>query len=391
MRVPGTAIVGVIAAVAVALPAFALQGGGEINVGHSGLGAERIKTVPIAKKSGGKTKVAMSLSPEKVGPVNPGDAIWAGAEIEISVTCLERIPQCVGSLYRYSPQVKAKLVLGPGPDAKSKKNTVPISGIVRKKCSQDLPNRNHHCVLTVEGTRRIAQGDLRCQRCNVNLIVDAYHPAARKGNVLVVGVDDDHGIEQNKGMIQSVVFNPGPPPDVNPSVARRSATGKVPVGSVGGGGPKKVIYSQRVGDLREGEVLIISAKAVQKIGHLPYNVLMQSQMILSEKRGSVKHSGVPGKAASMEGVITAQNGFNCTQGHSGHSDPCVIRKVGVVRMIRDARRRVLAGEGPLVPLFVNLVVQNREILAGRSSRHRPGDFLRIGRKAGFVEVRRYGP
>ena len=69
-------------------------------------------------------------------------------------------------------------------------------------------------------------------------------------------------------------------------------------------------------------------------------------------------------------MITAQNGFNCTQGHSGHSNPCVIRKVGVVKMLSDARTKPKRGEGPFVPLFVNLVVQNREI--GDAARLRAG-------------------
>ena len=87
------------------------------------------------------------------------------------------------------------------------------------RCSQEQPNRNHHCVMTVDGTRQLKAGSLPCARCWVNLVVDAYHPSARRGNVIVVGSDDDGGIEQDKGMINSVVFDPGPIPDV-PRVGR---------------------------------------------------------------------------------------------------------------------------------------------------------------------------
>src|SRR5215207_954928 len=93
----GSALVGTIV---VALPASALQGTNQtIRVAISGLGAERIKAAPIARKSGGKVRVAMSLPSGEVGQINDGDAVWAGAEVEVSVTCLERIPQCVGSSY----------------------------------------------------------------------------------------------------------------------------------------------------------------------------------------------------------------------------------------------------------------------------------------------------
>jgi hypothetical protein len=374
---------------AVALPALALQGDNQVvRPALSGLGAERIKTVPIAKKSGGKPRVAMSLSPAKVGNVGAGDAIWAGAEIELSVTCLEAMPQCVGSRYRYSPHIKARLVLASSANGTGK-NTTPITKAAHMRCSQEQPNRNHHCVMTVDGSRQLKADSLSCGRCWVNLVIDAYHHSARGGNVIVVGSDDDHGIEQDKGMINSVVFDPGPVPDVRRVVESRSTTGHVPIGGRGGNGPRKVIFSRRVDELRAGEVLVVKAKAIQKIGHLPHHVLMQSQLILSQQRTSTKHAGIPGQSASHEGVITAQNGFNCTQGHSGHSNPCVIRKVGVVKMLRDARTKPKRGEGPFVPLFVNLVVQNREI--GDAARLLGGRQTNVSRKGGFIEVRRYGP
>src|SRR5688500_10182597 len=93
---------------AIALPAAAEHGPGQtVSVSSTGLNAERIKTIPIAKRPGQKPRVAMSLSPDEVGPVRPGDAIWAGAEVEVSVTCLEPMRQCIGRLYDYSPFVRA--------------------------------------------------------------------------------------------------------------------------------------------------------------------------------------------------------------------------------------------------------------------------------------------
>jgi hypothetical protein len=380
-----------VAVAAVALPADARQGTEQtVNVALSGFNAERIKKAPIAKRSGGKVRVAMSLPPSDVGQINDGDAVWAGSEIEISVTCLERIPQCVGRSYHYTPHVKARLVLAPSADAKSPRNTVPLGG-KRMRCAQDLPNRNHHCVLAVEGARLVRENDaLPCDRCYVNLLIDAFHRSARKGHVIVIGADGDRGIEQDKGMVHSAVFDPGPPPAVPPIVSNRPSAKRVAVGG-SGNGPKKVIYSRRLNELRAGEQLIVTAKAVQKIGHLPYNVLMQSQLLLSEKSGSTGHIGVPIKVASLKGRISAQNGFNCTQGRSGHANPCVIRKVAAFKITRDARAKPERGEGPFVPLFVNLVVQNREIVAGGRSRHRAGDHTKIARKAGFIKVRRYGP
>jgi hypothetical protein len=377
----------------VALPALARQGGNQtVDVSTSGFGAEKAKTIPIARKSGGKTRVVMSLPPSEVGPIGRNDAVWAGAEVEVSVTCMERLPQCVGSIYHYSPHIKAKLVLAPTADARGESNTVPISRAFHLRCSQELPHRNHHCVLTVQGTRQIKDGEnVPCSPCFVNLVLDAYHSSAHKGDVIVIGSDDDDGISQDKGMVNVAVFDPGPPPKVPRVASERSATGRAPVAGAGGNGEKKVIYSRRLAELKAGEQLIVTAKAVQKIGHLPYNVLMQSQLVLSEKPNSVSHRGIPNKIASLKGAITAQNGFNCTQGKSGHRNPCAIRKVGIVRLSYDSRAEPVRGQGPSVPLYVNLVVQNKEAPAGHSSRHRSGDVVRVARKAGFLEVRRYGP
>lgn len=364
----------------------------QIRVSYSGFNAERVKTIPIAKTSGRKPRVAMSLPPTKVGPIRRDSGVWAGAEIEVSVTCLEPMPQCVGRIYHYSPRIRAQLVLAGGPRAAGANNTTPISKPRVLQCSQDLPNRNHHCVLTVEGFRLLErEGEAGCARCHVNLVLSAFHPQAKNGQVVVVGADAEREIAQNKGMLNAAVFDPGPKPAANRARSRRPSRRKVGVGGQGGQGPKQVIYSRRLGELRAGEQLVVRAKAVQKIKHLDYNVLMQSQLVLSEKPGSVSRRGNPGKIASLDGVIAAQNGFNCTQGASGHSDPCVIRKLGVVRIFKDSRTRPEQGEGAFVPLYVNLVVQNREISAGRGSRHRPGDAAKIARKAGFLEIERYGP
>lgn len=364
-----------------------------LQVSYSGLGAEKVKTIPIGRRPGAKTRVAMTLPPDEVGRIGPGDSIWAGAEVEVSVTCLEPMPQCVGKIYHYSPYVRAQLVLASGPTATGPQTTSPISDWQRVRCSQELPNRNHHCVITVTGTRDVgAASGLPCQSCNVNLLLEAYHKKARRGNVVVVGSDDERRIEQDKGMINAGLFQPGPPLAIEPDVAKRPSRGRLAIGGPGGDGPKRVIYSRRVGELEAGEQLIIEAKMVEKIHHLPYNVLIQSQLVLSEKPGSTSRKGLPTIVASQQGLITAQNGFNCTQGKSGHRTPCVVRKVGVVKLFKDARTKPLLGEGPFVPLYVNLVVQNRAVFAGRSAgSFDANDAGKIARRAGFLRVRRYGP
>ena len=391
-KAPLAAMLAVLACAGAIAAAAAAEGGGNqsLKVSWSGVGAERVKTVPISRNAGGKPRVVMSLAPDEVGSVDPGYAVWGGGEVEVSVTCLERMPQCVGKLYDYSPKVRAKLVLASS--AKSAGGgTMTIGKPTKLRCSQKLPHRNHHCVLGVVGRRNLADNESPpCTRCFVNLVVDASHPGARKGNVVVVGTDTDHGISQKKGTVNAGVFDPGPFPKVEPLVQRHRFARKLPVGGFrsGAGSQKKVVFSRRVDALEKGEQLLVEARIKVKTGHLPYGTLLQSQMVLSEKPGSIKRVGVPQKMASQHGEITALNGFNCTRGRSGHSSPCVIRKYGVVKANYDARVRPKQGEGPFVPLYVNLFMQSQAQFGGE--RHRPGHTAKIA-KVGSLKVYRFGP
>lgn len=381
----------VCASAAVALPAGAERGPSQtMETAWSGLGAERTKTIPIAKRKGAKPRVVMSLPPEKVGPVTPNDSVYANAEVEVSVTCLEPMPKCVGKIYHYSPYYRAQLVLAPSPNAASPGNTTPISSWKRARCSQELPHRNHHCVLALDGTRSIGDAEnLSCTRCHVNLVVEAYHKKAKRGNVLVVGSDGDDGIEQDKGMINSAVWDPGPKPGIDPVVTRHPSTRKIPVATQSGAGKVgKVVMSRRLNELQAGEQLLVDARIKVKTDHLPYGTLLQSQLVLSEKPGSTKRSGNPGKIASSKGVITAQNGFNCTRGRSGHTSPCTVRKVGVIKIFKDSRTKPELGEGPFVPLYVNLVMQSKAEYGGE--RHRSGDVAKVAR-VGSLAITRFGP
>jgi hypothetical protein len=325
-----------------------------------------------------------------VGAIHSGDAVYASAEVEVSVTCLQPMRQCVGKIYRYSPFVRAQLVLADSPDAAGG-NTMAISKPKRLQCSQKLPNRNHHCVLAVQGLRHIKGSEnLPCTRCNVNLVLEAYNPNAKKGHVVVVGTDSDSGeIKQDKGMLNAAVYDPGPPPFVAPDVARDLSKRRLPVAPQYTGSKKKtIVISQRLPDLREGEQLLIDTRVKAKTKHLGYGVLLQSQLILSETPGGTGSGGVPAKVATARGRITALNGFNCTKGPSGHKSPCTVRKLGVVRLLRDARARPGREDpGPFVPLYVNLVMQSKAEFGGE--RHRSGDVAKI--KKGKIVTTRYGP
>ena len=382
---------GLLCAAAIALPADAERGADQsVEVSYTGLGAERVKTVPIAKRSGAKTRVVMSLPPEKVGAIGPNDSIWAGAEVEVSTTCLEPMPKCVGKIYHFSPYVKARLVLAGSPKATGRDNTTPIGKPKRQRCYQELPNRNHHCVVPISGLRNLSGADnLPCDRCHVNLLLDVYHPKAKRGNVLVVGTDQDHEISQDKGNLSAAVYDPGPPPPVQPIVSRKRSRQRLPVAPQHSSSRTQVVVmSRRLNELKAGEQLVIDADVKVRTGHLGYGALLQSQLVLSEKAGSIRRKGTPGKIASGKGIVTAQNGFNCTPGKSGHRSPCTVRKLGAVKIFKDARTRPEQGEGPFVPLYVNLIMSSKAEYGGH--RHNSGDSAKI-LKSSKLTVTRYGP
>lgn len=133
---------------------------------------------------------------------------------------------------------------------------------------------------------------------------------------------------------------------------------------------------------------MIDARIKVATKHLGYGTLLQSQLVLSERAGSISRRGTPGKIASSKGIVTAQNGFNCTRGKSGHTSPCTVRKLGGVKIFKDARTRPEQGEGPFVPLFVNLVMSSKAEFGGE--RHHPSDVAKIA-KRGSLAVTRYGP
>ena len=83
-------------------------------------------------------------------------------------------------------------------------------------------------------------------------------------------------------------------------------------------------------------------------------------------------------SSSLQGQIAEANGYNCTKVQT----PCPYRKVGVLRMRRDALSRA----GRRIPLYVNLFAVSNPKRAMR----RPGDRLAILPHP-KLKVVRYGP
>jgi hypothetical protein len=338
------------------------------------------KTIPITKK--GEPRTVVHLDADDLGAVGEGDLIEAFTEVEVSVTCLEPVPKCVGTLYRYSPKVEASLVLTDGLG----RSGTQLGSASRITCAQDLPNRNHHCILSFRRTQVLREVPACAPLCSVNLVMKAFHPNAARGNVLVIGADRDSGIAQRRATLSAAVFEPDQSyaPVETKTTERMVRTIDVDPDDT----LEKTVASIRLDRLTRGEVLAVEARAVTSVGHLPYNVLTQGQVVMSERRASSDHHGIPLSVSTRNGQVTAKNGFNCTQGKSEYETPCTTEEGAFVRILANARKHPNQDEGPWVPLYLNFFMGfQQEYAIGRT--WRPGDEAKIRRVR--LEVRRYTP
>jgi hypothetical protein len=375
---------GLLIAALFAMSAMSLAWAGETGVPRTGINQadtpELEKTIPITKR--GAPRTIVQVKADDLGPVRDGDLVEAFSEVEVSTTCLEPIPKCVGKLYRFSPKVEAWLVLA---DGRGRRGT-PIGNPERVTCAQDLPNRNHHCVLALHRTQ-VMRGTPPCApACSLNLVVQAYHPNAKRGNDLVIGADRDTGIAQGRATLSAGVFEAGRTYSPKEEKTTDRLVKTVPIDP--DDTHEVTVVSIRLDRLTKGEVLAVEGRAVSSIGHLPYNALTQGQIVISEKRASSDNHGIPLSVATRNARVTAKNGFNCTQGKSGYKTPCAIEKGGFVRILANSRKHPNQDEGRWVPLFVNFFVGfQQEYASGRP--WQPGDKAKIRRAR--LEIRRYSP
>jgi hypothetical protein len=370
-----------------AIPATAQGPGGSVRVSATGARAELVKTIPIAQHRDEEPRVVMSLDAEKIGELQDGDRLEGAADVEVSV-CLKPNPrhpgadhECVGKTYGYNPTVRAWLVLGPSASSSGDGSTVRVSGTKSLRCTQRLPHRNHHCVLVVDdGRLRVDDAQaLPCSPsdCHLNLVVSAHNRGAKPGHRLVIGADSGGAgrVVGDKGMVNAVRFRPGTLKKENPVDGNRSRS-KLPIAArIGGHDKKKVLYTAKIRNPREGEQVIVDGAVVASIARHNYSAFMTTTLVLGENASSTRNSA-PVNATRSKGRISRGNGFNCTQGRSGHKTPCVARKVGVIEFLENVNRT----------LYVNVIGSMAAMFP--EGRHRSGDKAKILRR-GFLHVYRF--
>jgi hypothetical protein len=338
-------------------------------VQSSGDQSERVDLLPIERRRGRGERVVMSLTPKRLPSLAAGDRLELSTELQLTVGCTHSSPRCVGDPYHYNPSVEARMVIASGADELRGGDVLEIGQPRREVCRQRLPHREHHCVLVFD---RVVPDlpDLPClrrKRCFINLVASASSPRAHRNEFVLVGGNRPNGsVPQDRGRLNVVRFHPaGKVP------SRRYDTSERERRDLHLDQRREVIYSQRLDGLEAGDQLVAEARARVDISHLPYNVVLSSQLILTDGRGATTR-GRAAELASLRGEITEGNGFNCTL----NLGTCAIHKIGVLTMLKDAGRR---------PLYVNLVTRagpkRLDARSGDRAKVAEGGWLRTSRYA----------
>jgi len=189
--------------------------------------------------------------------------------------------------------------------------------------------------------------DLPCpaNACRLNMIVDAFNDDASSNQFVVVGSDQPDGsVEGGKARLSAAVSKG--PLEISKSHTKRIRDKTLKASFSGG---KTVVYSQRLGKLERGDVLLVQSRQRSKIKGLPY--FISNQIVVGTKPGATGPSRLSRRIVSRSGLATETTGFNCTIGSSAFQSPCVATKAGLVSIERPVKDK----RGRRVPLYVNLV------------------------------------
>jgi hypothetical protein len=354
-----------IAAAAVALAAVAGVAAApkppKAELATTGNASELLETIPIGKKQSEKPRVVMSLSPDKLEPIEAGDRFRASGEMQVSTTCLAPGPRCLGRPYQINPKITARIVLAASRDAAAP--SMPLSETQARLCKQQRPNRNHHCALAIPNVETTIPDPnaLPCppDACYVNMIVTASNKKAKRGNLVVAGADEPDGsVKQDKGRLNVVQVHADVPAPTSGSTSE-VITPDLPV-TLPDRERKRVVYSLPIDAPQKGEVLAFDATFGISINALRYNSFIASRVILADSPTATDSTGIAKSTIPLRGQATESNGFNCTLGRSGYANPCTVVKAGATRISRDA---VDAATDLPATLYLNVLVSAKPLLA----------------------------
>jgi hypothetical protein len=336
----------------------------QAEVATTGNDSELIETVPIGRSPSSSPRVVMSLGPDELERIEVGDRLRASAEMQVSTTCLAPGPRCVGRPYEVNPKITAQIVLAGSRDPAAP--SLALSSTTRQLCKQQRPNRNHHCTLAIPNAETAISdlGALPCPRtaCYVNLVVTASSKHAKPGNVVVVGADEPDGsVKQDKGRLNVVQTHAAVPAPTTTSSATIVNAG-LPL-TEGSDEKRRVVYSVPIPAPQKGEALAFDASFQANISELQFNTFVATRVILGDTPTSTDSKGIARPVIPLRGAATESNGFNCTLGGSGYSNPCTSVKAGATRISRSA---VDPNTGLPATVYLNVVASAKPLNEDRT-------------------------
>jgi hypothetical protein len=353
-------------------------------VSTSGNSSELVQSVDIGTAPGQVETVVMSFPP-KGQPLEPGDGLSPGSEVQVTTDCSTDLPKCVGTPYSYDPIIDARLILTSSADRTGSGGTAIV---IAQETGRTCAHEQHHCTIVFpfpDSPFSVSPPAVPCTfaegGCRLNLVLSAYHPNATLGaDKLILGEDEPDccGITvQDKGRVNAARLDPEVPGSPEPVGAVNTYSSgplvsSVPLRNTVSEG-KTVVFSQRLGTLRKNDQLSVSGDMTTDISGLRYNrVLVNSRLILAASRRATERSAAVKRVEELSGEIAEANGFNCTK--DPPTTPCQTRKVGVAHLIRDS-------DGAL---YVNLVVSSTPAKSGQVQ---PGEVATV--TGGTLEVVHY--
>lgn len=344
-----------------------------------------VKTIPISKQPWQETRSVMSIGPNQLGSLSPGEVVEAASDMELTI-CIRPNPlhpgegqPCVGNYYDFDPNVKVKLVIADSQTQTSPTRTIDISPTLDYTCTEQPGHRTRHCVQPVPWSQKTVDQsviDLCGGSCHVNLLVSVYDRKAGNGQMVVVGSSDDNKrIKQGRSQLSAAVHSSEAEARSPKTMTTKSLVTKRPkVVAKGANHKPAVIYSQKITGARAGDQYLVEARPVLKNNGLPYPTHASYTTVISTTKKGTNHNN---KIAERIGPVSVDNGFTCTQNSSGHKSPCGSVKTGVVST--DSSKS----------FYINLVVgQEARGIAPQYRKWKPSDRTKMLKK-GFMRVRKY--
>ena len=137
---------------------------------------------------------------------------------------------------------------------------------------------------------------------------------------------------------------------------------------------------------QQGEILTFDTSFRTDISALRFNTFISSRVILGESPTSAKSTGLAKRATEYKGQGTESNGFNCTLGISGYTNPCTTVKAGALQITR--KFKTVYGEEPTT-LYLNVLAGAKPLLS--ETKVTDDQVVSLGATEQGVIAARYGP